>query len=129
MSIFKNILASSEDKKSNSAFAWNEITSMNQLDNLTEDSSEKPVIVFKHSTRCSISRMALRQFEQTFDLQHKFTPYYLDLLENREISNEISSRFKVVHQSPQLIVIKEGKAIYNASHENIEAKQLEELSF
>ena len=129
MSIFKNILASSEDKKSNSAFAWNEITSMNQLDSLTEASSEKPVIVFKHSTRCSISRMALRQFEQNFDLQHKFTPYYLDLLENREISNEISSRFKVVHQSPQLIVIKEGKAIYNASHENIEAKQLEELSF
>jgi bacillithiol system protein YtxJ len=87
-------------------------------------SNTKPVVIFKHSTIRSISRMALKNFEREFDLQEEITPYFLDLLNHRDISNAIASKFEVVHQSPQIVLIKEGKAIYNASHENIDATVL-----
>lgn len=86
---------------------------------MLQDSHEHPVVVFKHSTRCSISRMALRQFESDWNLDGKITPYFLDLLEYRPISNAITERLGVVHQSPQVIVIKDGQAVYDASHEGI----------
>jgi bacillithiol system protein YtxJ len=65
--------------------------------------------------------MALKQFENEFNLQGKMDAYFLDLIENRAISNEIASKFDVVHQSPQLLVIKNGKCIYNISHSEIDA--------
>ena len=99
---------------------------MGQLNEIINESTENAVLLFKHSTRCSISRMALRQFENEFDLQLKVTPYFLDLLEHRDISNEIAIRFDVVHQSPQLILIKDGKAIYYASHSDIEVEVLKQ---
>jgi bacillithiol system protein YtxJ len=71
--------------------------------------------------------MALKQFESEFNLTSKVTPYFLDLLEHRDISNEIVIRFGVVHQSPQLILIKDGKAVYNASHSDIAAMKLVEI--
>jgi bacillithiol system protein YtxJ len=87
---------------------WNALTDLEQLNEIISLSSEKPVVIFKHSTRCSISRMALKQFENEFDFSDKVTPYFLDLIAHREISNGIASRFSVVHQSPQLLLIKEG---------------------
>lgn len=104
--------------------AWRALIDLGQLNEMVNESTEKPVVIFKHSTRCSISRMALRQFEQEFNLEGKVVPYYLDLLEHRDISNEIANRFGVYHQSPQLIVIKDGKAIYDRSHESIDATKL-----
>jgi bacillithiol system protein YtxJ len=89
-----------------------------------ELSHQQPVIIFKHSTRCSISRMALKQFENEFDLEGRVTPYFLDLLNHRDISNEIATRFDVYHQSPQLLLIKEGKSICDASHSDIDAVEL-----
>ncbi len=128
MSLFKNIFGGSEESKEESKMAWRELTDLGQLNEIVNESTEKPVAIFKHSTRCSISRMALRQFEQEFDLEEKVIPYYLDLLEHRNISNEIANRFGVYHQSPQLIVIKEGKAIYDASHGDINAEDLKRYS-
>jgi bacillithiol system protein YtxJ len=127
MSLFKNIFGDSDESKAESKMAWRELTDLGQLNEIVNESTEKPVAIFKHSTRCSISRMALRQFEQEFDLEDKVIPYYLDLLEHRDISNEIANRFGVYHQSPQLIVIKEGKAIFDRSHESIDAKKLVDL--
>jgi bacillithiol system protein YtxJ len=89
-----------------------------------ELSHQQPVAIFKHSTRCSISRMALKQFENEFDLEGSVTPYFLDLINYRDISNEIATRFEVYHQSPQLLLIKEGKSIYDASHSDIDALEL-----
>ena len=85
------------------------LTDLAQLDEMVAESTEKPVVVFKHSTRCGVSRMVLKQFENEFDLHDEITPYFLDLLAHRTISNEIAKRFDVFHQSPQLIVIKDGK--------------------
>lgn len=124
MSFLKNMFGSNEEKQSVSKVEWRPLTDLGKLNEIIDLSTEKPVLIFKHSTRCSISRMVLKQFENEFDLQEKVIPYFLDLLEFRNVSNEIASRFGVVHQSPQLILIKDGKAIYNASHSDIAVEVL-----
>jgi len=78
------------------------------------------VAVFKHSTRCSISRGVVKQFENSFDEDlSTLKIYYLDLLSFREISNEVGYQFQVLHQSPQLLVIKNEVAVTHASHYDI----------
>jgi bacillithiol system protein YtxJ len=127
MNFFKNILGNSPESQSVSKMEWRPITDLGQLNEIITVSNDKLVVIFKHSTRCIISKSALKQFENEFDCHDKVVPYFLDLLEHRNISNEISNRFDVVHQSPQLILIKEGKAVYNASHESIDALKLEQF--
>jgi bacillithiol system protein YtxJ len=127
MSFLKNMFGSNEEKQSVSKVGWRQLTDLGQLNEIIDLSTENPVLIFKHSTRCSISRMVLKQFENEFDLQDKVIPYYLDLLEFRNVSNEIASRFRVFHQSPQLIVIKDGIAIFNDSHGSIDAGKLEQF--
>ncbi|WP_188050479.1 bacillithiol system redox-active protein YtxJ [Flavobacterium sp. GP15] len=125
MSFFKNIFSSSEEKDSKeSKIDWIELTDLGQLNEIIALSNEKPVAIFKHSTRCSISRMALKQFENEFDSSDKVTLYFLDLIAHRDVSNEIASRFGVTHQSPQLILINQGKAVYHVSHSDIDAEAL-----
>lgn len=103
---------------------WKELTEQSQLEQLKTQSDEQPVLIFKHSTRCSISRFALKQFENEFDLQDKIAPYFLDLLNHRDISNEIALQFNVQHQSPQLLILKNRVVVYYTSHENIDATEL-----
>jgi bacillithiol system protein YtxJ len=124
MSFLKNMFGSNEEKQSVSKVGWRPLTDFGQLNEIIDLSTEKPVLIFKHSTRCSISRMVLKQFENEFDLQDKVIPYFIDLLEFRNVSNEIASRFVVTHQSPQIILVKDGKAVYNASHESIDIRKL-----
>jgi len=127
MSFLKNMFGSNEEKQSVSKVGWIQVTDLGKLNEIIDLSTEKPAVIFKHSTRCSVSRMVLKQFENEYDLQDKVVLYFLDLIEHRAISNEIATRFGVVHQSPQLIVIKDGKAVYDASHESIDAGKLEQL--
>jgi len=101
---------------------WKNLDSMSQLDQITEDSFNAPQIIFKHSTTCPISGMAKRRLEGDWNLDTN--PYYLDLLAYRPISNEIADKYVVVHQSPQVIVIKDGKAIYDESHLDISVDAL-----
>ncbi|UOK42054.1 MULTISPECIES: bacillithiol system redox-active protein YtxJ [Flavobacterium] len=124
MSFIKNIFGSVSDESLQSKMDWVSLTDLEQLNEISDLSHENPVVIFKHSTRCSISRMALKQFENEFDSKDKVTPYFLDLLNHREVSNEIASLFGVVHQSPQMIVVKEGKAVHDASHSDIAAEDL-----
>jgi bacillithiol system protein YtxJ len=125
MTLFKSIFGDSENKNTNtSKINWIELTDLGQLNEIMELSHQQPVVIFKHSTRCSISRMALKQFENEFNLEGSVTPYFLDLINYRDISNEIAVRFDVYHQSPQLLLIKEGKSIYDASHSDIDAVEL-----
>lgn len=127
MSFLQNIFGGSENVDSaENKISWNDLTDLNQLDEIISLSNEKPVLIFKHSTRCSVSRMALKQFENEFNTYDKVTPYFLDLITYREVSNAIADRFRVIHQSPQLILIKEGKAIYDVSHSDIDAGELAE---
>lgn len=125
MSILKNIFGSSEtEKPKTSNIDWIQLTDLGQLNEIQEFSSQKPVIIFKHSTTCSISRMALKNFEREYDLNDKIDAYFLDLLNFRTISNEIANKFEVVHQSPQLLLIKNGISVYDVSHDSIDAEEL-----
>jgi bacillithiol system protein YtxJ len=121
MSLFNNFFGSTPQEETNSKINWLQLTDISQLDEIEDASNSKLVVIFKHSTRCSISRMALRQFENEFEVNENVLSYYLDLLNHRDISNEIASKFSVVHQSPQLLIISKEKCIYNASHSDIDA--------
>lgn len=123
MSFFDKIFGS-ENNEVNSNVNWIPLTDVSQLDEIVENSNNKPIGIFKHSTRCSISRFALKQFENEFNLENRIDMYFLDLLNHRDISNEIAIRLQVVHQSPQLILIKNGVAVYNASHSDIQPEEL-----
>ena len=113
----KNIIFGS-NKENTSNFNWKTLMSITQLDNLIKISETKTVLIFKHSTRCGISRAVLKAFENQFkDVDAEF--YYLDLLNHRDISNEIASLLGVVHQSPQLLVLKNGKVKKHDSHYEI----------
>jgi bacillithiol system protein YtxJ len=122
MSFFSKLF--NEESSNISKIEWIPLETLEQLDVIIQSSFEKPVLIFKHSTRCSISRFALKGFENEFDLQGSLTLYYLDLLNFRSISNEIAVRFDVQHQSPQVLLIKDGKVVYHDSHDGIEANEL-----
>lgn len=99
---------------------WNTLSSIEQLTEIEKNSSEKPQLLFKHSTRCSISEMAMNRLKrEEARLAVSADLYYLDLIRYREVSNEIATRYGVVHESPQVIVLLKGKAIYHVSHHMI----------
>ena len=107
---------------------WNMLTDNTEIQQLEKESEDKLVVVFKHSTRCGISRMVLRNFEKNLKLPPEKTKlYFLDLLNNRGISQEMASHFQVIHESPQVIAIKNKVVVHHASHSGISAKKLEEF--
>ncbi len=102
--------------------SWIDLNSIEQLEDVIERSKEKPVLVFKHSTRCSISLMVLNGFERSWEDTEEMDLYFLDLLKHRDVSNAIAEKTQVVHQSPQVLVLKDGKVLYHASHNSIDAR-------
>ncbi len=123
---FFNRLFSSNESSNEKEMDWIPLNDLQQLEDVVTHSFEKIVIIFKHSTRCSISRFALNSFEKEFNYpKEQIEPFYLDLIARRDISNEIARKFEIEHQSPQLLVIKNGKAIFSTSHENTDAGILE----
>lgn len=126
MNFFSKMFGDSDNKDTNeSSIMWNSLTEINQLDDIVSESATIPVFIFKHSTRCSISRMALKSFEREYSLAPTDAKlYFLDLIQYRDISNAISQKFNVVHQSPQLLMIKNGHCLYHVSHSDIDATDL-----
>ncbi|MBL56041.1 MAG: bacillithiol system redox-active protein YtxJ [Flavobacteriales bacterium] len=100
---------------------WINLNSEEQINEIDEKSFTKTQIIFKHSTRCSISLFAkkilLREYNQ--DVQSKADVFYLDLIAFRQISNKIASKYHVVHESPQILVIKKGRCVFHASHSEV----------
>lgn len=104
---------------------WIQLNSYEQLQDIRAAKGYN--VIFKHSTRCSISMMARKRFELNWEAIPDGTPlYFLDLLSYRVISNAISSEFNLHHQSPQLLLIKDGECIYEASHGEISADEMAE---
>jgi len=104
---------------------WNNLTDLGQLDQLVEESKLAPVLIFKHSRSCSISRASLDRLERNWKLGNNSRAYFLDLLTYRSISNEIASRFGVPHESPQVLIIQQGEAVYDRSHFDINYPEIE----
>lgn len=104
---------------------WKHLETEGQLDEINETSKTKTVAVFKHSTRCGISLHALDKLTSAWDISDKELDfYYLDLLNYRNLSNEVANRYDIIHQSPQLIIIRNGKAVYDISHSAISLEVL-----
>ena len=108
---------------------WHKLTELNQLQDIISQSNKEShenlaVLLFKHSTRCSISSMALNRLETRWNDDEKIPAYYLDLLNHRDISNEIASLFNVEHASPQVLLIKNGTCFYASSHTDISANSI-----
>lgn len=104
---------------------WTELNELSQLDSIIEASHGQPQAIFKHSTRCIISRTVKRNFEAAMpDDHHGVAVHHLDLIAHRDISNAIAARTGVPHESPQLILIDKGEVVYHSSHQHIEASAL-----
>lgn len=111
-------------KSSKEKFPWSQLTSNEELDQIIADSGNN--IIFKHSTRCSISSMALSRFESSWEKREDVKVWYLDLLAYRNISNAIAEKLNVQHQSPQAIALKNGEVVAHSSHGDIDAIKLSE---
>jgi len=106
---------------------WIPLESKKQVDKIIQKSQEIPCVIFKHSTRCSISTMAKMRLEGDWDISNNdIESYYLDLIAFRDVSNYIAEVFKVHHESPQLLLIKNGDCTYENSHLDITVSDLKE---
>lgn len=102
---------------------WKNLTQDSQIKEIIERSYQKPQLIFKHSTRCSISVMAKSRLDTGWDLEN-VEPWYLDLLSYRNVSNAVASQLGVLHESPQAILLKDGLVIHESSHNAISLGEL-----
>jgi bacillithiol system protein YtxJ len=106
---------------------WNKLNELEQLEEINKASFEAPVMIFKHSTRCSISSSALNRVERNWNNEQddiKVKPYFLDLIAYRNVSNEIARIWNIEHQSPQILIIKNGTCIYTETHMGINYEEI-----
>jgi bacillithiol system protein YtxJ len=102
---------------------WIPLLDEQQLEEIKEKSATRPQVIFKHSSRCSISSMARHRLDKnTFPEGIDF--YFLDIINHRNISNKIASDFKVYHESPQVLVITKGACVYDESHSGIHMDEI-----
>ncbi len=121
-------LFSKKPAQESSNLPWIELNSVQQLQDIYNTPSDKLKVFFKHSTRCSISSMALRNFQSEWNLNNDCAElYFLDLISHRDVSNEIAALTGVVHQSPQAIVLKDKQVKYQESHSHINAGDIQKL--
>jgi len=106
---------------------WNRVISKDEIDQATEISHNSLVFIFKHSTSCGTSSMVLNRLENISQPKNSKW-YFVDLLSFRDVSNYISEKFEIRHESPQLIVLKDGKCVGHASHISISLAFVNELT-
>lgn len=117
MGLLNKLFGSSGEVQEEKVLPWIPLNELQQLNDIETKSATKTQVIFKHSTRCGISSMVMRQFVNAYTLTEKeLDLYYLDLLSYRDISNEIASKFQVMHESPQLLVIKNRVVVAYDSH-------------
>lgn len=102
---------------------WINLTEDQQLEAIRQESNARPIVIFKHSTRCAISSMAKNRLERSTQPEN-IDFYYLDLIRHRDISNKIAENFQVHHESPQILLIKNGECIYEESHNGIDMEEI-----
>ena len=118
-------LFSSRSKEKPKGVEWVAVHSVNELEQVLSNAEDQTVILFKHSTRCSISTMALSRLESNWDIPlESALPVYIDLIKHRDISNHIADKYNVRHESPQILMIKEGACVYDASHGQIAVRSI-----
>ena len=106
-----------------SALNWKILTATEQLTNILEASYKKPQVLFKHSSRCSVSSVALQRMEKSIAVPDADF-HFLDLIRFRNVSDKIAQDFSIYHESPQLLLIINGECVYTESHLGIDMKEL-----
>lgn len=102
---------------------WIPLLNEQQLEEIKTNSANRPQVIFKHSSRCSISSMARNRLDKNaFPRGIDF--YFLDILNHRNISNKIASDFMVHHESPQVLLINKGACVYDESHSGIQMDEI-----
>jgi bacillithiol system protein YtxJ len=123
MGIFNKLFGtstSSVTKKEKKILPWIALNTIEQLDVIASTSKTKTQVIFKYSTRCGVSRMVLNQFVDAYELsEDDLDLYFLDLISYRDVSNEVGYKFQVMHESPQLLAIKNGVVVAHASHSGV----------
>ena len=128
MGIFNSFFGSKETETKKSNVNWIPLTSLDQIDEIKEQSNSETILIFKHSTRCGISSMVIKRFEKLFDeSMNNIKVYYLDLLSYRDVSDEVGYTFQVMHQSPQLLIIRNETTVALASHYDITQLNLQKF--
>jgi bacillithiol system protein YtxJ len=106
---------------------WNALTSIVEVNDLVEQSHQQPCLIFKHSTRCSISSFAKSRLENDWNLpEQDIQPFYLDLINHRAVSNFVADHFAIDHESPQVLLIKNGVCVYHTSHLDISVNGIQQ---
>jgi bacillithiol system protein YtxJ len=110
--------------------SWTELRTDSQLEQIHHESKTKSILIFKHSSRCSISKMALDRLERKWKPEETshIKPYFLDLLSYRETSSNVSRQFDVEHESPQVLIIENGQSVSDWSHFDIDYDKILEAS-
>lgn len=109
---------------------WQELTSQRQVEQIREESKTKAVLIFKHSSRCSTSKLVLDRLTRkwkTEEMNH-VQPYFLDLISFRDTSDFVAVEFDVPHESPQILIIENGRSVYDRSHFDIDYEQILRVS-
>ena len=131
MGIFNSMFGGDKEDKTqeNNSIPWTQLTTVEQLEEIKEKSLAKPQFLYKHSTTCGISKMVLNQLEKNPQLLNdSFDLYFLDLKRYREVSNAIATKFEVEHQSPQVLILKNGSTVAHTSHGDINDLVLEKYA-
>lgn len=120
MGLLKKLFGGEKVEREEKVLPWISLNDLQQIDYIKKKSSIKTQVIFKHSTRCGISSMVQRQFVSEYDFSEKeLDLYYLDILNYRQISDEVGYKFQLIHESPQLLVIRNGELVAHASHGQI----------
>ena len=106
---------------------WNQLSTLEQIEQIKTESQRVPCLILKHSTRCNISSIALHRLEDDWAFEtDQIQAWYLDLIAYRPISNYLAEHFQVHHESPQILIIDKGECIFDASHLDISVAEVAE---
>lgn len=127
MSLISKLFKTSGSTDMDQDLPWKALNEEAQLAEIKENSKTKTQIIFKHSTRCGISSMVMNRFKKAYDLsENQADLYYLDLISFRAVSNAIADTFGVRHESPQLLIVKQGTVVKHDSHSGINEIDLDQ---
>ena len=120
MGLLKSLFRSGSEADNVNVINWNKLENISDIDAIIDQSELNIIVIFKHSTRCGISSSVLRRFEKQTNPPTDQTNFYLlNVIQHRNISNEISQQLSIEHESPQLIIIKNREVIAHDSHYDI----------
>jgi len=125
MGLLDNLFKPQQEK---AGLKWKTLDSESQIEVVIRDSYHKPVVIFKHSIYCGTSAMAKGRLERDWDFAAEdMEIYFLDIINYRSLSNKVEEVFEVIHQSPQMIVVKNGEAVLNLSHRAVSVEELRKI--